>query len=298
MKLCLLIKFAFSIPLFLFLVSCQKNTLEADQNLPRSFSPSGSDTGIYYTAKTICNYDGSDLITDGWTKRFEDNFDSDLSNWTIWTGQGSSPELQYYKESNLVLTNGVLQIMAKKEMVTATVGGTQKTYDFTSGQILSKSRFSPNENATKVRFVARIKLPKGYGMRCAFTSVGDNWPTQGQIDMVLANGNKPNFYSTNYFYGSTANNNLVTNSYGYITTDTDLSECYHIYATEWTKNTLNFYLDGKLIEQKSTGDYIPKLFGKAQRLSLYVAISSELLKIPQIQTGTLFVDWVRVFSSN
>lgn len=296
MKLFLLIKSALAIPLLLFLFSCQKNTPKPDDTPPTPVPTSSSDTGIYYTAKTVCNYE-SDLISAGWTKTFEDNFDSDLSKWTVWTGGSASRELQYYKESNLLVVNGALQIVAKKETVTTTVNGTQKTYDFTSGQIQSKSTFSANENTPKVRIVARIKLPKGYGMRPAFLSVGNNWPTQGQIDMIRANGNETNFYSTNYFYGKVANNNLVSNAYGYITTDADLTACYHIYETEWTKNTLNFYLDGKLVEQKATGGYIPELFGKTQRLYLYTVISSELLTRPQIQTATLFVDWVKVFTS-
>ncbi len=187
--------------------------------------------------------------------------------------------------------------MAKKESVITTVDGRQKTYDFTSGRIQSKSTFSANENTPKVRIAARIKLPKGYGMRPAFFSMGENWPTGGQINMIIGNSNEPNFYSTNYFYGNVANNNLVSNAIGYVTTDADLSECYHVYESEWTKTALNFYLDGNLVEQKTSGGYIPQLFGKTRVLILYMAISSELLTRPQIQTGTLSVDWIKVFTS-
>jgi beta-glucanase (GH16 family) len=301
MKTSLLVKPVLAIYLFLFLVSCQKNILQTPETSPTPIPT--SDTGTYYTAKTVCNYNDSTLISSGWTKTFEDNFDSGLSKWSVLTGGSASPQLQsnphlqYYKESNILVANGILQIVAKKETVTNTVNGTQKTYDFTSGQIESKSTFSANDNTPKVRIVARIKLPKGYGMHPVFLTVGNNWPTQGQIEMIRANGNETNFYSTNYHYGNVANNNLVSNAHGFIRTDTDLAACYHTYETEWTKNVLNFYLDGNLVEQKTSGGYIPKLFGKTHRLYFYTIISSELLTSSQIETGTLFVDWVRVYTS-
>lgn len=299
MKASLLKNSVFAIPLFFFLFGCQKNTSKTDQTSPPSTPTSGSDTGIYYTAKPICNYnyDETTLISSGWTKTFEDNFDSDLSKWTIWTGGSASRELQYYKESNLLVANGLLQIISKKETVETTVNGTQKTYDFTSGQIQSRSTFSANANTPKVRIIARIKLPKGYGMQPAFLTKGDNWPTQGQINMIMADGNVTNFYSTNYFYGTTANNNLVSNANGYITANADLTDCYHVYEMEWSKNALNYYLDGNLVEQKTSGGYIPELFSKTQHLYLYLVMSSDLLTRPQIKTGTMFIDWIKVYTS-
>ena len=112
----------------------------------------------------------------------------------------------------------------------------------------------------------------------------------------MANGNEPNFYATNYAYG-TDNTNLVRNAYGYITADADLTACYHVYETEWTKNALNFYLDGKLVEQKTSGGYVPGLFGKTHRLLLYMVVSSDLITRPQIKPGTMSVDWIKVFTS-
>ncbi len=86
MKPFLFIKPLLAIPLFLFLFSCQKNTLETLETSPTPLPTSGSDTGIFYTAKTVCDYNELNLASSGWTKTFEDNFDSDLSKWTVWTG--------------------------------------------------------------------------------------------------------------------------------------------------------------------------------------------------------------------
>jgi len=63
-----------------------------------------------------CDYvmDETQLTANGWTKLFEDNFDSDLSKWTIWNGGAYNNELQLYQAANLSLVNGSLEIRAKK----------------------------------------------------------------------------------------------------------------------------------------------------------------------------------------
>ncbi|HZH95574.1 MAG TPA: glycoside hydrolase family 16 protein [Flavisolibacter sp.] len=294
------LKFLPAVLLFPFLLSCQKETdKKEDNNPPPPVIPiSGTDTGKFYNAQAVCNYnyDEAILTSAGWTKALEDNFNTDLSKWTVYTGGNSSRELQYYKESNVFIENGVAQVAARRETISATVNGASKTFDFTSGQLQSKGTFSANDATPKVRIVARIKLPKGYGLQPAFLTTGDDYPKTGQINMIMANGNDPRFYATNYAYGP-GSANLVRDSYGYITADADLSACYHVYETEWTKNSLNFYLDGRLVEQKTSGGYVPGLFGKTHRLVLYMVVTSDLLMRPQIKPGNMSVDWIKVFTS-
>jgi beta-glucanase (GH16 family) len=306
MKKLPLVKVIIAVNFILLLLSCQKNSGNSGGGSggsggtePPIVVTSGTDTGIYYNAATICNntFNEIALTSSGWTKAFEDNFDSDLSKWTPYVGGNASRELQYYKESNVVIENGILQIRAKKETVSTTVNNTQRTFDFTSGQIQSKSTFSANANTPKVRIVARMKLANGFGMQPAFLISGENWPTNGQITMISASGDNRKFYATNYSYGNVVNSNVVRDAAGYITADADLTECFHVYEMEWTKNSLNFYLDGKLVEQKTSGGYITNLFDKSQRIFLYMVVSSELLKRPQIQPGTVSVDWIKVFTS-
>jgi len=252
-------------------------------------------------AHAICNYDmiETTLTNAGWTKVFEDNFDGDFSKWNIWTGGAYNNELQYYKADNLQLANGTLAITVKKETVTGVTtpfDPTPKTFTYTSGLIECKSNISANNITPKVR----IKLPAGYGMWPAFWSYGDPWPTQGEIDFLEARGQEPTKYQTNYFYGKATNRNLVHNAVGYITTDADLTTCYHVYEMEWTQNALTSYLDGQLVETKTTGGYIPSLFGKTERITLNVAVGGNFftnLDPAQIQAGTMYVDWVKVLTS-
>jgi hypothetical protein len=57
------------------------------------------------------------LTAAGWTKSFEDNFDTDLSKWNIWYGGAYNNELQLYQAPNMTLTVGILSIAAKQETV-------------------------------------------------------------------------------------------------------------------------------------------------------------------------------------
>lgn len=258
------------------------------------------------SADASCNYDFDEntLLSTGWTKAFEDNFNTDnnLSKWNIWEGGAFNNELQYYQPGNLQVTGGNLVIMAKKENKTGRTtpwNATQKTFNYTSGRVECKSNVSASTATPKVRMVARIKLPAGYGMWAAFWSYGDPWPTQGEIDIVEARGQEPTKYQNNYFYGRTANRNLVRNGEGFINTDEDLTLCYHVYEMIWEKNTLTSYLDGKVVEVKS-GGYIPNLFGKTERITLNLAVGGNFfnnLDPSKIVTGTMYVDYVKVFTS-
>jgi beta-glucanase (GH16 family) len=257
-------------------------------------------------APTNCDFelDEAELISDGWEKVFEENFDADLAKWNIWTGGAFNNELQHYQSANLELSNGALLIHAKKESVTGAnnpYDQTQKNFEFTSGRIESKSNFSASSGTPKVRMIARIKLPAGYGLWPAFWSYGDPWPTQGEIDILEARGNELTKYHTNYFYGTASGQNLVTNAEGHITADDELNGCYHVYEMIWSKNSLTSILDGTIVEVKTSGGYIPQMFGKQQRITLNLAVGGLFfsnLDPSKIENGTLEVDWVKVFTSN
>ena len=282
------------------------------------------------TASGICNYDQSaareaELQATGWKKTFEDNFNFSPSNslnpnWNVWVGGAFNNELQMYtaNDRNLSVTqdpdnanNKVLTIKAIKENVTGPkyrqdVDATPTAFEFTSARIESKTLFASDKNSSQVRFVSRIKLPSGYGMWPAFWSYGDNWPTNGEIDVLEARGNEPNLFQTNYFYGRVANNNLVQNAATYITTGASLTDCWHVYEVIWTKQSLTFLLDGQVVDVKS-GGYVPDLFNKPERITLNQAVGGDFfykdLTLPapsQIPLnageGIMLVDWVKVYA--
>lgn len=275
------------------IASCQKE----NSSLPLAVESATANVS------STCNYD---ITTNpaGWVEVFTENFDGssvNTNNWNIWTGGAFNNELQHYQASNLTVSGGILSITAKKEKVTGKVdpwSTRNKTFNYTSGRIESKVLYSASLSTPKVRMMARIKLPSGYGMWPAFWSYGDPWPTQGEIDILEARGQEPNTYYTNYFYGTQTNQNLVTNSTSTINSSTSLQTCWHVYELIWEQNSLSFYLDGQLVDQK-TGGYVSDLFGKKEKIVLNLAVGGNFfsrLITKNIVTGTMQVDWVKVFT--
>lgn len=253
----------------------------------------------------VCGFDldESALTAAGWTKKFEDNFDGDLSKWNTWYGGAFNNELQLYQAANVVVSNSNLVITSIKETVTGPTtpfDQTQKTFNYTSGRIECNTDVSASSSSPKVRITARIMLPAGYGMWPAFWSYGDPWPTQGEIDILEARGQEDKKYQTNYFYGKTSGRNLVRNEVGYITTDVGMQSCYHVYELVWSQNSLQYYFDGQLAHT-NTGGYVSSLFGKTERITLNLAVGGDFFSNfnpSLIEPGTMYVDWVKVFTSN
>src|SRR5205809_568199 len=98
------------------LFSCKKG-INKQSNF---ISSSSRDNNTTVNATAVCDYDLNEttLTSAGWTKVFNDDFSTDLSKWNIWTGGAFNNELEFYQAPNLQLSNGVLNIVAKKETVT------------------------------------------------------------------------------------------------------------------------------------------------------------------------------------
>ena len=162
-----------------------------------------------------------------------------------------------------------------------------------------KTTFSAFNTTPKVRLSARLKLPAGYGMWPAFWSYGDPWPTEGEIDIMEARGQEPFQYQTAYWFGRRAGKNLVANSATVVSSTASLTDCWHVYEVIWTKSALSFLLDGQVVNTK-TGDYVPSLYGKEERITLNLAVGGLFFgnyDPAAIQPGTFQVDWVKAFTS-
>jgi beta-glucanase (GH16 family) len=252
----------------------------------------------------VCDYNPTEsaLTGPGWSKVFDDGFSGDLSQWTIWNGGAFNDELQLYQSSNLETANGLLSITARKETITGPTtpfDATPKTFAWTSGRVETKQHFSAANATPKVRFTARLKLPTGYGMWPAFWSYGDPWPTQGEIDIVESRGTEPFQYQTAYWFGRRPGKNLVANSAVVIRSGVSLTDCFHVYEVIWTRNSLTFLYDGQVVDTKS-GDYIPSMYGKKERITLNLAVGGLFFgnyDPAQVQPGTFQVDWIKVFTS-
>ena len=280
------------------LYSCQK--LAPLPAASSSTSPTNTTNPI--TAKAQCDYDVNDTTytNHGWTESFDEEFTGNLSNWTVGTG-GVENELEYYQPANAQIVNGVLQLSVQQQTVNGTsYDGKPQTFNYTSGSISSNQAFSANSTTPKLIIEARVKVAGGYGATSVFESYGANWPTNGQINYFQVEGNNATEYVTNYFYGTQAGANLVQNGIYYNPTTEDLSACYHVYATEWTQNSLNYFLDGQLVETQS-GSEVPGLFGKSEYLNFILPVGGlyyQNLNTANIQPCTEYIDYVKVFTSN
>ena len=100
-------------------------------------------------------------------------------------------------------------------------------------------------------FEARIKLPKGKGTWPAFwmMPVGNDWNTNpwpmcGEIDIMEEVGCVPNEVSSSIHtqdYNHTKNTQKT-----HAMTIANAEGEYHVYALEWTEDTITTYVDGKL----------------------------------------------------
>lgn len=309
MKTSTLYALALGISCAIALGGCKKLSSSASSGNKKNGGDPGPVSNNSINPKTTaasCDYDMSDtaLTNHGWSKVFEDNFDNGLGNWNALHG-GLTEEVQCYEPGNAQVTNGVLSITARKESVTGpkTIGNdTSASFDFTSAWIVSKQAFAPSASASKMRIVARLKMASGYGLTSLFYSYGNAvWPTAGEIDFAETQGDNTKSYATDYAYGTSPDVNLVSGGVLYNPVTEDLSACYHVYVMEWTKNSLNSYLDGQLVESKTAGNYVPSLFGHPQYLSLSVPVGGlyyNNLNTANISGGTLYVDYVKVYTSN
>lgn len=286
--------------------ACKKNSGGGDNN--NNNGGSGYVKTKYntntVTATASCDYNVSDtaLTNHGWTKAFDDEF-NDLSNWGTVTG-GVSQELECNEPANVNVSNGIMTITAKAQTVTGpkTVGNdTTKSFGFTSGWVISKSTFAASPSTPKIRIVARLKTAAGIGLTSVFYSFGaGNWPVNGEIDYMENKGDDPKTYAVDYFWGSAAGKNVVTDGLMFNPTTEDLSACYHVYMMEWTQNTLSTYIDGNLVETSNSSS-ISNLFGKNHNLAFAVPIGGLYytnLNTSSVQGGTMSVDYVKVFTSN
>jgi len=303
-KFNLLSFFAFALVVGTVVGGCKKLDGPADKGSSIGKNPDSKYTNPT-TATAVCDYDfnETELTDNGWTKAFDEEFNGDLSNWGSING-GMIKELQLYSPANNQIVNGSLQITAKKETVSGpeTVGSnTTKSFNYSSGWVVSKATFAANNSTPKVRIVARIKMASGYGSSSLFYTYGNGaWPTTGEINIAGVQGDNTKVYATDYSYGPTVNQNIVSGGILYNPTTEDLSSCYHVYVMEWTHDSLNSYLDGKLVETKTKGGQISSLFGNAQHIALSLPIGGlyyNNINEANIQGGTMSVDYVKVFTS-
>ncbi len=232
------------------------------------------------------------------TKRklvWEDNFNGKTLNEKIWNfelgdgcpncGWGNS-ERQLYTKENHKLVDGKLVIKAIKvnEKYTSTRITTKAKKEFQYG-----------------RFEARAKLPIGKGIWPAFWMLGSNisqvgWPKCGEIDILEYVGKEPDIVFTSLHTQNSHGNTFNTKK----TKIENIEEGFHIYAAEWSKDKIDFFVDNNLVytfnPKNKTDDIWP--FNQPFYILINMAIGGNFGG-PEVD-DTIFpqefiIDYVRVY---
>ncbi|MEY4310334.1 MAG: hypothetical protein RLZ71_260 [Actinomycetota bacterium] len=165
------------------------------------------------------------------------------------------------------------------------------------------------QTAKKVQFQygrleARIKLPKGDGTWPAFWLLGNDiennsWPGCGEIDIMEGKGAYP------YVVYGTAHGPGYSGSEGITNTwdlSTQLNAGYHVYAIEWYKNKISWFIDSKLYHTITPASLGTDrwVFNKPFFMILNLAMGGSFTGDvdPSITSASMSVDYIRYYSLN
>jgi beta-glucanase (GH16 family) len=234
----------------------------------------------------------------GWTLAFSDEFETagalDPARWGYEIGYIRNSEAQYYtsRSENVRAEGGNLVIEARNEAY--------QGYRYTSASINTRGRFEFLYGRVEVR----AKLPTGNGTWPAIWMLGTNinqvgWPTCGEIDIMENVGFEPTrIYGTIH---TAAYNHVAGTAKGANTTIANPWEDFHVYALEWSADSIQVSVDGRTyftFRNEGTGDRTWP-FDKPQYLLINLAIGGSWGGQKGIADGLFphryLVDYVRIY---
>ena len=254
-----------------------------------------------------------------WTLVWSDEFDGtelDTTKWTHDTGNGfvgadgtyvggwGNNELQTYQEGNVSVDGEHLILQAREEEVTDDYG----TYDYTSGKITTRGKFSQKYG----RFEARMKLPEGQGYWPAFWMMPEDdvyggWAASGEIDIMENAGVNLDHIGGAIHYGGQWPNNTYTAKDYHFPADRNITD-FNVYAVEWEPGEIRWYVNDELYQTlnnwSTTSDgnpakfSYPAPFDQEFFLILNLAIGGWYGGGPNESTpipGEVLVDYVRAY---
>lgn len=233
-------------------------------------------------------------VPEGYSLVWNDEFDDGISSaWTFETGNGSSGwgnnELEYYLRDNASVSNGVLEITAKKE--------SYEGYSYTSARMKTMG----NKYWKYGKIEARIKLPSFTGSWPAFWMLGEKysevgWPNCGEIDIMEHVNTESKIHGTIHWYAD------AYSSYSKETTVDDVTS-YHVYSIEWDESSIKWYVDDVQYNEANIKDAVngTEEFHENFFILLNFAIGGNWPGTTVDDSAfpaTMYVDYVRVFQKD
>lgn len=235
-----------------------------------------------------------------WQLTWSDEFDGaagtlpDGTKWTYDLGTGQdgwgNQELQSY-------TNSPANVSMDGEgnlVMTAIRNGNS----FTSARIKTQGLFAQQYG----RFEARLKTPYGPGMWPAFWMLGSNietvsWPQCGEIDIMELRGQQPHIIHGTIHGPGYSGGNPISKGYALVNDRYDVD--FHLFAIEWDKDKIDFFVDDFLYQRIKRGDAPGEwVFDQPFFLLLNVAVGGNYVGFPTDGTPfpqKMIVDYVRVY---
>jgi sulfatase modifying factor 1 len=192
-----------------------------------------------------------------WCDEFEKAGLPDPSRWDQETGFIRNGELQLYtggRKENARVEDGMLVIEARKERLKNPAFDpasqpdkarrNRELADYTSASLVTRGKAS----WTYGRIEVRAKLPSGRGTWPAIWTLGADigevrWPACGEIDIMEFVGFEPGVVHANVH--TRKYNHLARNGKGDRTSVADASETFHLYAIEWDRERIDFFVDDR-----------------------------------------------------
>lgn len=237
-----------------------------------------------------------------WSDEFNANGSPDVSRWSYDMGDGcpnvcgwGNNELEYYtsNEKNVRVENGSLIIEAHKEKT--------GTKEYSSTRIVSKQK----GDWVYGRIEVRAKLPKGRGTWPAIWMLSTDWkhggwPASGEIDIMEHVGVDPNVIHGT-LHSEKYNHVKGTQQEGKITIP-DAQDAFHIYAIEWSKDKVDFYVDDKMyhsVVRNPTDNFTGWPFDQRFHLIMNLAVGGNWGGMKGVDESIwpqrMEVDYVRVY---
>jgi len=242
---------------------------------------------------------------DTWKLVWSDEFNGDKLNYSKWGIEvnafgGGNNELQLYtdRNKNIRVDDGHLIIEAHRD--NPNIVGVGRKYS--SGRLRTKHRGDWKYG----RFVIRAKMPTGQGMWPAIGMLPTEekyggWALSGEIDIMEFNGAKPDHVLGTLHFGDQWPNNR-SSSGKFILPKGSFADDFHIFALEWEKGVMRWYVDSKLYQTKTKWDSeaapFPAPFDQRFHLLLNLSVGGNFVGAPD--DTTIFpqqfeIDYIRVY---
>ncbi|HSU54179.1 MAG TPA: glycoside hydrolase family 16 protein [Candidatus Dormibacteraeota bacterium] len=249
-----------------------------------------------------------------WSDEFDKPGAPDPAKWDYEEGFVRNNEAQYYtreRRENARVENGMLIIEARHEQFknprfdpnAQGKGASKRSREFanyTSASLTTRGKAS----WTYGRIEVRAKLPDARGTWPAIWTLGTNthevgWPACGEIDIMEFVGHDPGVIHANIH--THKYNHVRKTGKGSQLRIPDASTAFHVYALEWDKGHMDFFVDDKkyfTYRNEGTGsDAWP--YDHDQYLILNLAIGGEWGGQKGIDESSFpqryYIDYVRVY---